>query len=106
MKAAAGHARDSGGQCDEGADHRQKRAYEDGKISPAREEAVGPVEFAASHKDPAAVAFDQRAAAIAPNFVGDQGTQIAANCARRSQPEELECTLIYEISAKRHDQFR
>ena len=73
------------------------------RISPAREEAVGPVEFAAAHQNPAAVALDQRAAAIAADFVSDERSEIAANRARRSDPKQVESALEYEVSAEGHD---
>ena len=72
MKFGAGHAGDSGGQRDKRADHGQQARYEHGHVSPAQEESVGPIEFAAAHQDPAAVTFDQGTAAVASDFVGDQ----------------------------------
>src|ERR1700759_2193329 len=60
VKAEARHARNARRQSDEGADHRQQPPDEDSQISPAMKESVGPVEFAAAHENPAAVALDQR----------------------------------------------
>ena len=72
---------------------------------PSAQKTIGPVKFAASHQNPAAIALDQRPPAIASNLVGNQRTQIAADRSRRRQPQQLECALRREISAERHDQF-
>ena len=49
MESSAGHAGNSGGQCDEGANHWKQPANKYGQVSPAGEEAVCPVDFAAAH---------------------------------------------------------
>ena len=103
MEAAARHARDSGRQRDEGTDNGQQAADEYSKVSPSREEAIGPIELAAAHQDPAAVALNQRAAAIAANFVGDERSEIAAKRARRSDPKQVESTLEDQVSTEGHD---
>src|ERR1051326_2892123 len=105
VEAAAGHADDSGGKCDESADHWQQAGDEYGEVSPAREEAVGPVEFAAAHQDPAAIALDQRAPTVGSDLVGHQRSQVASDRAHSRHPEQLECALKYEVSGERHDQF-
>src|SRR5581483_955444 len=58
MKSSAGHACDPGRQGDKGADHRKQTSHEDGQVSPAGKEAVGPVELAPPHQNPTAVTFD------------------------------------------------
>src|ERR1035437_1340903 len=72
MEFAARHARDSGGQRDKGADHRQKARDKHGHVSPALKETIGPVELTTAHRDPASVALAQRASAVAADFVGDE----------------------------------
>src|ERR1017187_1328372 len=74
---AARHACDSGGQRDKGADHGQQARNEYGHVSPPHKEAVGPVEFTVAHQDPASVTLDQRAPAVAADFVGDYRASIA-----------------------------
>src|SRR5579863_816992 len=59
-----GHARDAGGQRDEGANYRQQAGDEDGNGAAVREEAIGDVELAAAEKDVAAVALHQWASAV------------------------------------------
>src|SRR5215471_1756901 len=49
VEAAAGHARDAGRQRDKRPDDREQTGDEYRELSPAREEAVGPVEFAPPH---------------------------------------------------------
>src|SRR5579859_1801002 len=105
MEAAAGHAGDSGGQGDEGADHGEEAGDEYGEVSPAREEAVGPVELAAAHQDPATVALDKRASTVGSDLVRQQRSYIASDRAYGRYPEQLERALIYEVSGEGHDEF-
>src|ERR1700675_1382197 len=103
MKACARHTRYAGRQRDEGANHRKKAAEEYRQISPTAEEAVGPIEFALAHENPAAVALDQGASAVAADFVGDQRPQIAPYRTHRRAPEQAELALKHEVSGKGHD---
>ena len=102
---AARHAGDSGGQRDKCADHGQQARNEHGHISPALKEAVSPVQFAAAHQDPASVALDQRASAVAADFVGDERAQIASDRAGRRRPDQLHRAGIDEVAGEGHDQF-
>src|SRR5579863_1536436 len=105
MKAAAGHSGDSGGKSDECAYHGQQACNKHGQISPARKESVGPIEFAASHQNPASVAFDQRATPIAADFIGHERPKITADCAGRRCPHQLESALEDQIPSEGHNQL-
>src|SRR5215813_5993377 len=106
MKAAARHAGNSRWQRDEGTNHRQEAGDENGEVSPAREEAVGPIEFTSSHENPAAVALDEWTSTISAKFIRDKRPQVATDRAGSGDPEEIESALKDEVSGKRHDQFR
>ena len=93
------------GKRDKGSDHGQQTRNEYRHISPPQKEAVGPVEFAVAHKDPASVTLDQRASAVTADFVGDQRAQIASDRAGRGRPDELHRAGRDEVAGERHDQF-
>src|SRR5260370_1954070 len=105
MKFAPRHACDSGGQRNERADHWQQARNEHGHISPALKESVGPVKFAATHQDPASVTLDQRAPAIAANFVGDDRAQIATDRAGGFRPNQTHPPPTYHVTPEKHDHF-
>jgi hypothetical protein len=106
VKLAARHAGDSGGQCNERADHRQQTRNEHRRLPPTLKETVGPIEFAAAHQDPAPVALHQRAPAVVADLVGDQRAQIASDGARRRDPHQFHRTLKHQVPREGHDQFR
>src|SRR5579872_3051153 len=103
MESSTGHAGYSCGQGDEGADYWQEPSYEDGEVSPAGEKAVGPVELAAAHQDPATILFYQRAAAVGSDLVGDERSQIAADGSGSGYPEQLHFALEDQVSGEGHD---
>src|SRR6266568_6080315 len=105
MKAQPGHAGNSGGEGDEGPHYGKQAADEYGKISPAGEEAVSPVQFAATDEDPAAVALDQSTPTKAADFVRDQRAYVAADCARSPNPEQLHGAFEHQVSGEWHDEF-
>ncbi len=105
MEAGAWHAGDAGRERDEGADHGQEASDEDGEVSPAGEEAVGPVELAVSHEDPASIALDEGTSAVAADFVSDERAEVASDRTGGGRPEELERALEDEIARKGHDEF-
>src|SRR4051812_40091244 len=100
MEAAAGHPRDSGGQRDKCTHHRQQPADKNCKVSPTREETVRPIQLAAAHQDPAAVALYQRTSTISSNFVGHERSQIAADRTNRGNPKQFEAALEYQVSGE------
>src|SRR6266478_8306011 len=89
MKFPARHARNSGGQRDERADHGQQTRNEHSHVSPALKKSVSPVQFAAAHQDPSSIMLDQRTPAIAANLIRDKRAQIASNRAGRCRPDQL-----------------
>ena len=103
MEPSARHARDSRRQCDESANHGQQATKEYRQVSPAREKAVGPVEFAVPHQNPASIPLHQRTPAIASNLIGHQRPEIAPKRSRRRDPQELERPGENQIAGKRHD---
>ena len=105
MEFAALHAGDSGGQRDKCSDHGQQARDEHGHVSPAQKEAVGPVEFAAAHQNPASVSLDQRTPAVASDFVGDERAQIASDGAGGGHPDQFHLAGKNEVAGKGHDQF-
>src|ERR1700719_3057288 len=105
MKACAGHAGNSGGQSDEGADNGEHSGNDDCEITPADEEAVGPVQFAATHQDPAAIFFHQRAAPVTADLVSDQRSKVASDGSGGGCPEQFHCALVHQVAGEWHDQF-
>src|SRR5581483_10080890 len=70
------------------------------------EESVCPVEFTATHQDPATVAFHKWTPTVISNLVSHQRAQIAADCSNGRDHKQVECPLKNEVSRKRHDQLR
>src|ERR1700734_233460 len=106
MKSSSWHASHSSWQRNERANHRQQPPKENGQITPAQKKAVSPIKLAPPHQDPTSIPLHQWTTAIAPNFISHQRTQITSNRTRRCHPQQLECPREYQISSKRHDQFR
>ena len=106
MKPPARHAGNSRRQRNERADHRQHAGDEHCAASPSPEETICQIQLMPAEQNPAAIFLDQRTSAIGSDFVCDERSQIAANRARRRHPPQVHLALIYEITRKRHDQFR
>src|SRR5215469_13631095 len=100
VKFSAGHAGDAGRQRDEGADHRQQAAGEDGGLSPALEETVGPVQLAAPHENPLAVSLDEWASAVSADLVRNQRAEIAPDRARRRSPKQPHGAFVDQVSGE------
>src|SRR5258708_32970096 len=105
MKFPARHARNSGGQRNERANHGQQTRNEHGHFSPALKKSVSPVQFAAAHQYPASVTLDQRTPAIASNLIGDERPQIASDRASRCRPDQLHPAGINKVAREMTDQF-
>ena len=105
MKSDAWHARNPGGQRDKSSDHGKQPSDENRQISPAREEAVSPIELAVSHENPAAIALDKRAAAVASDLVGNEGSKVTTEGSGGRDPQEFEGALEDEISGEGHYEF-
>src|SRR5437764_7020358 len=97
------HARDACGERDEGADHRQQPADEDGDAAEAPEEPLDHLELALAHQHDAAPALDQRPAAPIADRVGDRRADIATDGARGRDQRKVEAAGRDEITGERHD---
>ena len=64
MKLAAWHMSNAGRQRDKRADHWEQACDEHRRVTPARKKTIGPIEFAAAHQNPAAVALHQRTSTV------------------------------------------
>src|SRR5262249_9686438 len=106
VKLGPRHAGDAGRQRNEGANHRQQAADEDGEFSPAEKKTVSPVEFTVPHQYPTTVPLDQRAASISANLVGHKRTQVASDRTRGCDQRQLESASENQISGEGHDQLR
>src|SRR5580692_11399605 len=100
VEADAGHAGYAGRQRNESANYRKEAANEYGEISPVLKEAVGPVEFTASHENPAAVAFDQGTSAVASDFIRHERSEVTSHRSRRRNPQQLERAGEDQIAGK------
>src|SRR5580704_8382177 len=103
MKSSTRHSGNSRRQCDESADYREQSSDEDRQVSPARAEAVGPIQFSPAHKNPATVFFDQGATTVASDLVRDQRSQVAADGAGSGDPEQFHCAFEHQIAGERHN---
>src|ERR1700734_316240 len=57
MKSSARHAGNTGRQRDKRTHHRKYSRYQNRKISPAREKAIGPIQLSPAHQNPATIFF-------------------------------------------------
>src|SRR2546423_315268 len=103
MKSSARHPRNPGRQRNECTNDRQQPSDEYRQISPATEEAIGPVEFALAHQNPASVALDQRPPAKKSDLISDQRSQIAPDRTNCCHPQQFELALKNQESRKGHD---
>jgi len=105
MKLAAWHASDPRRQRNKRADHREQARDEHRRVTPARKKTIGPVEFAVTHQDPAAIALHQRTSSVMADFIRDQRSQVAADGARGRDPEEIHAAFVNQVAGERHDEF-
>lgn len=100
------HARDSGGQRDEGADNGQQPRKEDRRVAVAREPTVRKLKIVLGDQKVAAILLNQGAAAVGAYGVCGNRTGVAAQRAGERHPLQVEPAKINQVTGKRHDDFR
>src|SRR6266478_4781695 len=106
VKLSARHPGNAGGQRDKRAHHRQQPGDEHRRVTPARKEAIGPIEFATPHQYPPAVALDQRTSTVMADLVSHQRSKIAPDSACGRDPKQAHAAFVNQVASERHDQFR
>lgn len=100
------HAGDTGGKCDEGADHRKQAAEEYGPLPVALEPAVGHLHLAARDQNVFSILQQKRPPAPHAGVIGHNRADVAAERARRGYPEQAESSRIGEVSGEGQNDFR